>query len=109
MRTKHFNPALSPNSYHSIASLKAPKLALNVAFVFLDDVFSSLYIIALIWITVHIQNGLLTSITMVSACKIIRVNFSALVGLEVCSLKLFLPSCHFFVGSMKVKPQHSTS
>ena len=39
----------------------------------------------------------------------IRVNFSALVGLEVCSFKLFLPSRHFFVGSIRVKPQDSTS
>ena len=108
-RTKHFNPTLSPDSYHGIASLKARNLALNVAFVFLVDVFSSPYIIDFVWITFHIQNGLLASITTVSSGKMIGVNFSALVGLEVCSLKLFLPSGHFFVGSMRVKPQDSTS
>ena len=48
-------------------------------------------------------------ITAVSTGKMIRINFRALVGLEVCSLKLFLLSCHFFLGSIRVKPQDSIS
>ena len=107
-RTKHFNPTLPPDSYHGIASLKAQNPAFNVAS-FPVNVFSSLHIIALVWITFHIQNGLLASITTVTTGKMIRVKFSALVGLEACSLKLFLPRRHFFVGSIRVKPEDSTS
>ena len=35
-RTMHFNPTLSPDSNHGITSLKARKMVLNVAFVFLS-------------------------------------------------------------------------
>ena len=79
------------------------------SFSFRVDVFSSLHIIALVWITFRIQNGLLESITAVSTGKMIRINFRALVGLEVCSLKLFLLSCHFFLGSIRVKPHDTIS
>ena len=73
-----------------------------LSFSFRVGVFSSLHIITLVWITFHIQNGLLASITTISTSKMI-----ALVALEVCSLKLFVPSCHFVIGSMRVKPQDS--
>ena len=81
-----------------------------LSFSFRVDVFSSLHIIAFVWITFHIQNGLLASITTVSSGKMIRVNFTVLLlALKFVVVKLLLPGRHFFVGSIRVKPQDNTS